>query len=297
MNTPSLPVAASSAQSSSAAGPQVFSPRDRITVATPCYDYSLTEYYHTSLRSCLASPLAHFRQADGSTALDSVLAGRMTLPNDSHIDRARNVIANLWYQENKTDWLLWIDADIEFTPADIARLFTHAQHGHKFLAGLYAMKCLLPTFVANVRPGSKPDPESGLIEVLHAGTGFLLIHRSVLTDLQKHPRITAYDCPPNSPWAGTSHYNYFQSGPYGTPSATTGRKQWQSEDWMLCELWRELGGQVLADTNIKLRHLGRLLFPPSVSELQGAFESLLRQSHPAIKIETLRQALAAYKPA
>jgi hypothetical protein len=62
-------------------------------------------------------------------------------------------------------------------------------------------------------------------------------------------------------------------------------------------LWRELGGKVFADTNIKLRHLGRLLFPPAVSELQGAFESLLRQSHPAIKIEPLRQALAAYKPA
>lgn len=267
--------------------PLVFDRRQRIKIATPCYDFTLTEYYHNSLRACCQQPLASFRQKDGTVTTDSVIAGRFSLPNDSHIDRARNVIANLWMEEDDNDWLLWIDADIEFQPQDIARLFIHAQRGHKFVCGLYAMKTLVPTFVANVLPGAKPDPESGLVEVWHAGTGFMMLHRDVFLKLREHPKVQPYKCANNTPWAGKKFWSYFTSGVHGQKDPQSGLQDWQSEDWMLCELWRELGGKVFADTEIKLRHLGRLLYPPTVDELVEAVRALRRNNHPALPAEKI----------
>ena len=295
MNTPTT-TGTAPAHPASAAAPQVFDRRQRITIATPCYDFSLTEYYLNSLRACTTSPTARFRGKDGTVALDSIIAGRISLPNDSHVDRARNVLANLWYTANETDWLLWIDADIEFAPEHIARLFVHAQHGHKFLGGLYAMKCLKPTFVANTLPGKRPDPATGLLEVLHLGTGFMLIHRDVLTQLQTHPDVRRYKCAPNTPWADKFHYTYFGSGVAGPKDEKDGSQQWLSEDWMICQRWRDLGGQIMADTEIKLRHLGRMLYPPTVGEIIEATTALLRQNNPHIDIAALRAALATYQP-
>lgn len=264
------------------ATPQTFDARDRITVGTPTYDFSLTEYYHQSLRDCMTAPLAQFRDDEGAVKLDSVLAGRINIPNDSHIDRARNVIANLWYRENKTNWLLFIDADIEFGPADIARIWLHGMRGTRFVCGLYALKSLVSTFVANKLPGAVADPQTNLIEVLHAGTGFMLLHRSVLTELQKHPDVKPYRCSANTPWAGEVFHTYFGSGVGGAVDEKTGLQDWLSEDWMICERWRDLGGKVFADQSIKLRHFGRMLYPPDVSEIVAAVQALRRMKHPGL---------------
>jgi hypothetical protein len=294
MNTPALPAAAQPALPTPAKTPQIFDARQRIQVATPTYDFSLTEYYHGSLRQCLASPTAHFRSADGSVGLDAVISGRLNIPNDSHIDRARNVLSNIFVNDHLTDWILWIDADIQFSPADIARMFVHAQHGRKFVCGLYAMKCLKPTFVANVAPGAKVDPTTGLIELQDGGTGFMLLHRDVFLALQKHPRVLPYTCASNSPQAGATHYPYFQSGTYGPPDPKTGHPQWLSEDWMICRLWQELGGKVWGDTNIKLRHFGRMLYPPQVDELEDAVVDLLKNGHPGLNPAKLTAALTTH---
>jgi hypothetical protein len=272
-------------QPATAAGdgsPQIFNARDRITVATPTYDFTLTEYYHQSLRECMQAPLARFRSEDGAVAMDSVLAGRLNMPNDSHIDRARNVIANLWYRENKTDWLLWIDADIEFGPADIARIWVHGMRGTRFVCGLYAVKCLVPTFVANKMPGAVADPETGLIEIMHGGTGFMLLHRSVFTELQAHPDVKRYKCSANTPWAGEVFHSYFGSGVSGPADEKDGLQDWLSEDWMICQRWRDLGHKVYADQTIKLRHFGRMLFPPDVPDLVAAVQALRRAKHPGL---------------
>jgi len=34
-----------------------------------------------------------------------------------------------------------------------------------------------------------------------------------------------------------------------------------SEDWSLCQRWRDLGGQIFADTSIVLNHIGEISYP------------------------------------
>lgn len=275
----------------------VFSLRHRITILSPCYDFSLTEYYHNSVRECMQAQ-AHFRLEDGTIALLPIIAGRLSLPNDSHIDRARNVLTNLWLRNNQTDLALWWDVDIEKHPEHIMRLFVHAMNGYKFVCGHYAMKCLLPTFVANVLPGTKIDPATGLIELLDGGTGCMLWHRDVPLALQAHPMVKAYACSPNTPFPGEKFYAYFCSGAYGAADDKTGLQNWLSEDWMVCRLWQELGGKVYGDSQIKLRHFGRIMYPPPVSELVEAVLSLIKHNHPALapSIKPLREACAKYMP-
>jgi hypothetical protein len=301
---------------------EVFSRRARFQIATPAYGALSTEVYLESLRSIERAPSAYYDNPDGTVSTETIFAGyldtgqsgRLSVANDSHIDRARNVLANYFVEQNQTDWLLWIDGDIQFGPPHIARLFQHAMHGHKMVSGHYAMKCLKPTFVANVAQGAKPDPESGLIEITDAGTGFLLMHRDVFLALREHPEVKPYICAPNTPFAGEIHFSYFGSGVYGpkTPESAltpkqlatlrawkhydgTGVANWLSEDWKICRYWQELGGKVFGDTQVKLRHFGNLLYPPMVDELQGAIESLLHSNHPAVDVIRLRTALDAYK--
>lgn len=280
----------------------VFDLRHRITVLSPCYDYQLTEYYHNSLEACKQAR-AHYRLPDGSIQLLPIIAGRISLPNDSHVDRARNVVCNIWVEQNphQTDFALWWDVDVEKHPEHILRFFIHAMQGHRFVCGHYAMKCLRPTFVANVKPGARPDPKTGLIELLHGGTGSMLWHIEVPRLLQAHPAVKPYKTAPNTPWPGVRFWSYFHSGVEGSkPPADTPIAQladWNSEDWQACRDWQDLGGVVLGDTEIKLRHFGRMLYPPQVDELVDAVVSLLDQHHPAIDIPRLREAVAKYHPA
>jgi hypothetical protein len=297
---------------------EIFDRRQRFQIATPAYGSLSTEVYLESLRACERAPSARYRNADGSVSLDTVFAGyldngqsgRLTVGNDSHIDRARNVIANYFVDSNQTDWLLWLDGDIQFLPPHFARLFQHAMNGYKMVAGHYAMKCLQPTFVANVARGAKPDPTTGLIELADAGTGCLLVHRDVFLALRDHPEVKPYICAPNTPFAGKIHFSYFGSGVYGpkTPERELNAEQiatlrswkhyqgdgvanWLSEDWKICRYWQELGGKVYGDTEIKLRHFGNLLYPPTVAELEGAVISLAKAKHPALNVAAIAKAL------
>lgn len=297
---------------------EIFDRRQRFQIATPAYGNLSTEVYLESLRACERAPSARYWNADGSVSVDTIFAGyldngqsgRLTVGNDSHIDRARNILANHFVNQNHTDWLLWIDGDIQFLPPHIARLFQHAMNGYKMVAGHYAMKCLNPTFVANVARGAAIDPVTGLIELSDAGTGCLLVHRDVFLALRDHPEVEPYICAPNTPFAGEIHFSYFGSGVYGPkiPESELSAKQlatlrswkhyqgdgvahWLSEDWKICRYWQELGGKVYGDTEIKLRHFGNQLFPPTVAELEGAVISLLRAKHPALDLAAIRAAL------
>lgn len=269
----------------------------RITILTPTYDYSLTEYYRTSLALAQEHVRAHFRMPDGSVQQLPVIADRINVPNDSHIDRARNVVTNVWIRTNQTRFALSIDADIEFFPQHIARTWLHLLNGHRFVCGHYAMKCLKPTFVANVKGGTRPDPTTGLIELLDGGTGWMAHDRSVMLELQKHPEVKPFTCAPNTPWPGETFYAYYSSGVYGPADSKTGLSQWLSEDWKICRLWQELGGTIQGDTEIKLRHFGRMLYPPLISELVDATACLIEHKNPGMAehVDRLTTALTKWR--
>ncbi len=279
---------------------EVYPESSRVTVLAPAYD-GVTVDFLESYGMLRDHCLARFRQADGTIAIKSIIAGRVGIQGDSHVDRTRNHTLNIWVEKNphRTDLAYWWDVDIPFEhPDQFAHLWSLAMMGYQFFGGLYAVKSIVPTFVCNVKntKNCAPDPATGMVEVLHLGTGSMMWHRDVPLALQRHPEVKPYVCAPNSPFPGAKHYAYFSSGVYGPPEKDSGLPQWQSEDWKVCMLWQELGGKVFADTRVKLRHRGGMTYPPSVTDLQAAMEALLRGHHPKIKIDTLREAIAKYQP-
>lgn len=273
----------------------------RITILAPTYDAKVTTLYHRSINACRAVT-AHYRQPDGSVREMPIIAGEIMPEGDSHVDRTRNMAANIWVEQNPYGTVLshsW-DVDIEMGPHQLMELYRLALLGHRFLVGLYAMKCLRPTFVANVPRGFTIDPHTHLAPMLHGGTGCMMLHRDVLLALRdKHPLVKPFKTAPNHPFPGVKWYAYFHSGVQGEkmPADTPAEKlpDWDSEDWQLCRDWQDLGGQVMGATHIKLRHEGRLTYPPEISELVDATVAMVEQKHPAVDIEKLRTAVSNYQ--
>ena len=80
------------------------------------------------------------------------------------------------------------------------------------------------------------------IEVDYAGTGFMMIHRSVFEDLKKA----------NPDWKHTESegelYAFYQDPVRDDIHL--------SEDYFFCEEYRKIGGKILLDPTIKLNHWG-----------------------------------------
>jgi hypothetical protein len=249
--------------------------RDRLVILTPCFAHQCHEDYVRSCEAVLArdlgAPMAKFRTEDGSIVTLPIVACALRLPNDSHIDRARNTMLHLFEHEVPYRFALFIDGDIQFSPTDVTRIWMHLMHGRAFACGHYAMKTLVPTFVANIAKGATVDPESGLIELNDAGTGFMGIDRDVvLPKFRAAFPERAFKFPKNTPWPGADTFAYFRSGIV----ERGGIRDWLSEDWHFCHDWKAIGGQVWGDTTIKLKHWGPQCFPPPITDLVEAVAML-----------------------
>ena len=61
------------------------------------------------------------------------------------------------------------------------------------------------------------------------------------------------------------HFRLFESGVDNTP-----QRNYLSEDYMFCKLWRTMGGTMWLDTRSKLSHLGPMMFPGDLAASQRA---------------------------
>lgn len=248
--------------------PAIFDYRDRFVILTPVFAWQMHEAFRRCMDNVRSVPRGRFRLADGSVEVLPIVADFLTLPNDSHIDRARNHLAHLFMQ-TECRFALWIDSDIEIEPEQVVRLWQHMMHGRKFVCGLYAMKTIVPTFVANVKRGATVEAESGLIEINDGGTGCMALHREVFETIRAAHPDRAFRFPSNTPFGGQEGFAYFTSGVV----QRGGHGDWLSEDWKFCHEWKVQGGTCWADTEIKLYHWGPMRFPPTISEIiEGALK-------------------------
>lgn len=209
------------------------------------------------------------------------IIGDMTcVPNDSLVPRARNTLAHEFLRgvlkldeagqpvRVLYDWLLFIDTDIGFEPWQVVRLFEHGtQGGMKIVCGMYPMKKLKPQFVMNALPDSLPDPTTDIARVRDAGTGFMLIHRSVFERMiDAYGDEISYHGDDNE--GGQLRYDFFGVGPHYDKFAK--RRRYLSEDYMFTQRWIELGESVFMDTRIQLKHVGKATFPFTREEFMEA---------------------------
>jgi hypothetical protein len=141
---------------------------------------------------------------------------------------------------------LWIDADIGFDPDAVERLRSHSL---PIVCGIYPQKGKRE-LACHVLPGTVSvtfGQQGGLVELLYAGTGFLLVRREVYLKVQQllklpicNERFGQRLIPLFLPLLHPVDDGYW----------------YLAEDFAFCQRAREAGFRIFADTSIRLWHIG-----------------------------------------
>lgn len=158
--------------------------------------------------------------------------------NESLVHRARMEMTALFLETGHSH-MMWLDADIEFVPDDVAKLWNLETD---IAVGFYAMKRPdLPLSAwLNGKLVNLDECPKEPFAVDYAGTGFMMLSRKVIETLAK--TSGSYEGP-----------NGRVPALYMTPIHDDGL---ESEDYHFCRKAREVGFQILGDPTIKLGHWG-----------------------------------------
>lgn len=203
------------------------------------------------IKALLATPLIDGRAdrefVSGLIASQGLYHAWACVEGQSHISLARDLLT-AQFLATDCDRLVFIDGDIGFTRAHLARLLAA---GRSLVSGLYPAKTRdMPwTFrTTSGEPGTDlgPHADAGLVRVRYAPCGFLCVERRVFDDL-----ALSGTCPPYT-FRGQSLRHFFQSG------VVDGK--FLSEDFYFSALATRAGHPPHVDPEIKLRHLGRTAY-------------------------------------
>jgi len=173
------------------------------------------------------------RRVGGYAAIDQ---GRNQMATDALLDG---------YQET-----MWIDADTEFHPDAIDQL---RSHNLPIVAGICAQKGKR-AIACHVMPGTPKltfGRGGGPVELLYAGTGFILIRREVYLNVQQKLHL-----PMCNERFGTPMIPFFQPMLHPIEDG-----HWYlAEDYAFCERARQAGYKIMGDTSIRLWHIGNYAY-------------------------------------
>jgi hypothetical protein len=157
------------------------------------------------------------------------------------------------------DELMWIDSDVAFRPDDVERL---RAHGLPIAAGLYARKNrrgLACSFLPGVE-SAVFGPDGRVFEVLYVGFGFVHTRRAVYDAVRE-----SFALPECNQRFGKRFVPYFT--PMYVPDPPG---HWYlGEDYAFCERARRTGIQIMADSTIRLWHIGRYAFTWEDVKVEG----------------------------
>jgi len=164
----------------------------------------------------------------------------------SAIDFGRSILASQAIADGFEE-IMWIDSDVGFNPDDVDKL---RGHDLPICCGLYAKKngqgfaCSFLPETRRVTFGNG----GGLREVLYAGFGFVYTRKEVyekIKETSQLPECNQRFGAPMTPW-------------FFPELATDGPGRWYlAEDYAFCHRVRQCGYKVIADTTIRLTHVGR----------------------------------------
>jgi len=162
------------------------------------------------------------------------------------IDQARNRMASDALRDGFAE-TLWIDSDVAFEADDVERIRNHSL---PVVCGIYPKKGKRE-IAAHVLPGTEKlifGAAGGLTEILYGATGFLHVRREVYDTIQKQLAL-----PLCNERFGRTIVPYFN--PFWIREE--GDSHWYlGEDFAFCERARQCGFKILADTAIRLWHIG-----------------------------------------
>jgi hypothetical protein len=119
----------------------------------------------------------------------------------NQIARQRDKVINYWYDNNKSDWLFWVDSDVVVSPDTFNILWESKDATERpIVSGVYfttdqpeePLMTPLPTLFNFVNTETAvgvsrihPMPKNQLIKIGAAGMGFVLMHRSVVDRIRE----------------------------------------------------------------------------------------------------------------
>ena len=177
----------------------------------------------------------------------------LAMENESLITRARdNCITS--YLETDFDRMIFIDADIEFTGEDIVKLWNLDVD---VAVGAYPMKQIdVPTCGWVDGELIDLDKMEGPTPVDFAGTGFMMIKREVFHKFHEAfpERFHKEGKPGEQVHSFRKSFCYFYSR-LSDGEEWTDRIRWP-EDYAFCHDFRSLGGKIILEPSIRLKHYG-----------------------------------------
>jgi hypothetical protein len=243
--------------------------RFHLVVATPCFGGQVSSIY--------ASSIFHLQRVLRSKSnIDLKVHLR---DGDALITRARANLVTMFLDDPAATHLLFVDADIGFTPEQVFRLI---ESGADVVAGTYPIKRVNWDKAKRMLEGNRPpvpsaaldyvleinDPDNivlvnGFTRVRYAGTGFLMIRRHVLEKMCRHPayaslqffREHSADALAGSP----NRFALFEC------MIDPGSGTYLSEDFAFCKRWTDIGGEIWADLESRLDHVGPSMFRGDIS--------------------------------
>ena len=215
--------------------------------------------------------------------------------NESLITRARNYLVDEFLRSDNTH-LLFIDSDIHYNPQDVLALMAldkdviggpypkksinwgnvaHAARSHPDLDPK-ELESLVGEYVFNVVKGTKSFQVTDPLEVLEIGTGYMMIKRHVFDKMKNAYPMIHYkpDHVGQANFDGSRYIHAFFDTVIDTKNSITGggSDRYLSEDYMFCQMWRKIGGQIFLCPWMKTQHIGTYAFTgnmPAVAQHTG----------------------------
>lgn len=247
--------------------PESSDPQPFIYLAVPCYGGQLTLYFVESLLklkdACRERGVGLHVDMMGGEAL---------------ITRGRSRLAAHFLAHPKATHILFVDADIGFAPENVFRLL---DSGREVIAAVCPLKRIdwekvraaakadVPDIQAAAigyvvrflpTPDSSVEVENGFAKVAYGGTGFLMVQRGAMQRLfDAHPELRAgmRDMADGLAAEAVMVFDTMIEPETG---------QYLSEDYAFCRRWRDLGGEIWADFEARLTHVGHATYSGSLMQ-------------------------------
>jgi hypothetical protein len=239
--------------------------RVNLVVATPCFGGQISVLYAASV----------FKLLKLARTYEGFNLKVMFRDSDALITRARASLVAQFLEDETATHLLFLDADIGFEPEQVMRL---VECGAEMCAAVYPIKRIdwdkVRSSIENARPNPAAslsyvfevdDPgavieQSGFVKVRYAGTGFLMIRRAALEKMCAHyPQLQfKRDHSVDAARPSDKRFALFES-----VIAEDGT--YLSEDFAFCKRWTDIGGEIWADLDSKLAHVGPMTFRGDLS--------------------------------
>lgn len=207
----------------------------KLFVAAPCFGGMVT----TSFMQGYADIALHCYQRGIDTQT-------LFISNQALITAARNVIVAQFLDSDATH-LLMVDADIEFRASDVQRLI---DFNHDVSVIPYRKKKEEVDFTIRWIDPKHIDVKDGFAKVATGPTGFMLIKREVFEKMKRaYPELHYYHG--ENGYETENSYLFFD-----TLHDREETNLYFSEDFAFCKRWTAIGGEVWADCETALTHIG-----------------------------------------